>query len=615
MKMKLLCAAMLSASVTLLPACATRSNDKPAAAATAAQPAFSTDNTFQELTGDPQAKAVLEKHIPNIVNDSRMSMAASMSLKQIGQFPQAGIDDAKLKAIDVDLAALKPIDPATLPGMAGQCAKLKGWTQGDVVVESAQHLPAGTTVTFPLINRQMTAPAHCLLRGAIAKRTGVDGKPYQIGFELRLPDDWNHRFLYQGGGGYDGFIFPALGAMAGSGKTGLDRGFAVIATDAGHQYPGKPGTSGEFAKDPQAVTDFAYNALDRVTTTGKTLVKTYYGESIQHSYFAGCSGGGRQAMQISQKFPTYFDGVVAGAPASTIAWIGVGGLYRYQGITRANGDPAKLIDADDIKLISHAYVEKCDALDGQRDGLVFNFKQCKFKPATLLCKGKKTTGCLTQAKLDAFQYLVGAPMTSDGRKGYNAFPIDSGMAADAYLNTIVQGMPGTSYRDSMNEVQMTWFTPHTARDFMEVSIDEAVTRTAEMAAATHTVSTDLDAFRDNGKKIIYYHGLSDATISANDTIEYIDNLQKHYDGKTGDFARFFAVPGYFHCSGGPGLSEFDPITAIVDWVENGKAPDRLIAKNDKDLPGQTRPLCPYPSYAKYDGKGDPKLADSYSCAK
>ena len=192
--------------------------------------------------------------------------------------------------------ASSPRDVPVAHGSANRCRTLANWSSGDVSILTTEPVAGGTEVALPLAGLKVAAPAHCLVRGEIARRVGTDGKPYAIGFELRLPDDWNGRFLYQGGGGYDGFLAPALGGMTGGRRTALERGFAVVSTDAGHRDPGRPGTQGDYGADPQARRDFAYNALDRVTTTAKVLVGRYYAAPIRHSYFAGCSGGGRQAM-------------------------------------------------------------------------------------------------------------------------------------------------------------------------------------------------------------------------------------------------------------------------------------------------------------------------------
>ncbi|MET0986122.1 MAG: tannase/feruloyl esterase family alpha/beta hydrolase, partial [Steroidobacteraceae bacterium] len=332
-------------------------------------------------------------------------------------------------------------------------------------------------------------------------------------------------------------------------------------------------------------------------------------------YFAGCSGGGRQAMLASQRFPEQFDGLVAGAPASRIADIGIGGLKRYQALVgKTPQELANLLSKEDLQLISDGIAKQCDALDGTSDGLIFNFKQCNFKPESLACKSGQTSGCLSADKLKWFDALVSAPKTSTGKEAYSAFPYDTAVSAPGWLMGLTIGLPGNTSQEAMRSVQLLYFTPHEARDFREITIDDALASTEEMRKLTNTRSTDLDAFRKHGSKILYYHGISDQIISANDTFQYYDALLEKYGPATQSFARFYPVPGFLHCFGGSGLTDFDMLGALVDWVEKGKAPDTIIAGNSQ-RPGETRPLCPYPSYARYSGKGDPKTAASYSCAK
>jgi hypothetical protein len=160
-------------------------------------------------------------------------------------------------------------------------------------------------------------PPHCIVSGVMDKRMGVDNKPYETRFELRLPQTWSGRLLYQGGGGNDGIVNPATGRNTGTlGDYGsaLSKGFAAVTTDAGHQ-----GTGPEFGFDPQARVDKAYAAHDRVARAAKAIIAGYYGQAVGKSYFLGCSGGGRQGMMFAQRYPDYFDGVISVAPAMSVA--------------------------------------------------------------------------------------------------------------------------------------------------------------------------------------------------------------------------------------------------------------------------------------------------------
>jgi len=538
--------------------------------------------------------------------------AAPLAVRYVGAAVKAD-DKGAPRAASASRASFNESPAAQ--GSPERCRAVAGWSQGDVAVLSAEPVAAGTEVAMPMAPVKANAPAHCLVRGEIARRTGADGKSYAISFELRLPDDWNGRFLYQGGGGFDGFLWPALGAMTGGPTTALERGFAVVSTDAGHRDSGAPGAQGDFGTDPQARRDYAYNALDRVTVTAKDLVTRYYATAIRRSYFAGCSGGGRQAMLASQRFPTYFDGIVGGAPGMYIADIGIAGLRRFQALDRLPGDAEHTLQPADQKLIFDALLAQCDALDGRKDGIVFNQRQCHFDPGKLLCHPGGPQACLSSGKLETLEALISPTRTSDGRMVYNGFHLDTGVATPEWLFGLAVGLPGSSHKQSMRSVQLAYVTPPVERDYQTLTVDQLVAGSEDMRRMTETASTDLDAFRARGGKILLYHGMSDQIVSPDDTIHYYEALSARYGPATGQFARFFAVPGMLHCFGGPGPASFDPLAAMVDWVEHDRAPDRLIATNSRTMPGQSRPLCPYPSYARYEGRGDPARAESYACAR
>src|SRR6187402_2354621 len=218
-----------------------------------------------------------------------------------------------LSSIIIVAQANQGARPVAAPGPEA-CAALTGAGPAETTV---------TTATYAAVNTgggagpatQPALPAHCVVRGAIAPRTGADGKPYETRFELRLPTDWSGRFFYQGGGGNDGTVAPAVGRNTGTfDGVALARGFAVVTTDAGHQ-----GSTPEFALDRRARIDHAYAAHARTAETAKALIARYYGRPPDKSYFVGCSGGGRQGMMFAQRYPREFDGIVACAPAMSVS--------------------------------------------------------------------------------------------------------------------------------------------------------------------------------------------------------------------------------------------------------------------------------------------------------
>jgi len=190
------------------------------------------------------------------------------------------------------------------------CESLPKLSLSGIIVMSAESVAAGTRLNGngPIL------PAHCLLRGEVNKHTGADGKSYGDTFELRMPDDWNLRLLFQGGGGLDGIVQPAIGGGGAYDRPALTRGYAVVSTDGGHAAdPKAPMSDGSFGSDPEALADYQYKSTRLVTDAAKTILAKHYGEKPKRSYFRGCSNGGREGLMAVQRYPQYFDAVIAGA--------------------------------------------------------------------------------------------------------------------------------------------------------------------------------------------------------------------------------------------------------------------------------------------------------------
>lgn len=296
-------------------------------------------------------------------------------------------------------------------------------------------------------------PEHCLVRGLIDRRTGVGGREFGIGFELRLPSDWNGRFLFQGGGGLDGQAMPAIGSIANSaGPPALARGFAVVSTDSGHQGPI---VDASFGLDQQARVDYAYNALDEVTREAKRLLRVFYGASADYSYFLGCSNGGRQALVASQQLPLEFDGIVAGDPAMSFSRLALGEVWNMRVLARIaprdeEGRPvySRAFSDADLQLVKSRVLMQCDALDGLEDGLINDWQACDFDPSDLVCTAGKTDSCLTEGQAGAMRDLMQGPMTDSGRHIYGPFNYDTGIASSAWrgmrLGTSPTGEPNSA---------------------------------------------------------------------------------------------------------------------------------------------------------------------------
>ena len=285
-----------------------------------------------------------------------------------------------------------------------RCQALAMLAGEGVTIEAANLVAEGP---LKVANPQAAAvdlPEHCLVRGVINPRTGAGGRKFGIGFELRMPTAWNDRFLFQGGAGLDGQAMPAIGTIANSaGKPALARGFAVVSTDGGHSGPIVDAT---FGLDQQARTDYAYNALDKVTVEAKRLIETFYGAPPRYSYMLGCSNGGRQALVASQRLPLQFDGIVAGDPAMRFSRIALGEVWNLHVLARIapkapDGRPiyaGALSDAD-LALVRKAVLARCDKLDGLADGMINDWRHCRFDPAELACGKGRSGGCLTSARV------------------------------------------------------------------------------------------------------------------------------------------------------------------------------------------------------------------------
>ena len=437
-------------------------------------------------------------------------------------------------------------------------------------------------------------PSYCRVDGVIDARTGAEGQPYGIRFALAMPDSWNGRFLFQGGGGLNGSVALPLGATAAGDQPALARGFAVVSTDSGHTGAV---FDGGFFRDQQASLDFYYVAIGRVTVLAKQMIAWYYGRPAERSYYAGCSTGGREAMIMSQRYPSYFDGIVSGDPAIRTGYSNL--ALGYIGAVFSAGKPGELLSDADRKLIIDALLEKCDAKDGLRDGMIFNTRACDFDPAALICQGSKIGGCLTATQADALKKAFAGPKNLHGDELYPGFPWDVGMAE-------TKGLHGLLYGPSIP-------VPTVAGGNFDLQKQAARIASNPGRLVGDSTWTNLSTFAAHGK-LIFYHGLSDPWFSPWDTLEYYDKMA-HDTGRNPvqSWSRIYLVPGMGHCGGGNStLDHFDMLTAVVDWVEKDRAPDSVVATGAA-WPGRSRPLCPYPQYAEYSGHGDPNDAANFVC--
>jgi feruloyl esterase len=449
-------------------------------------------------------------------------------------------------------------------------------------------------------------PSHCHIEGEIDRRVGHEGKPYAIGFAINLPDDWNGRFLFQGGGGLNGTLQPPLGMVAAGNTPALTRGFAVVSTDSGHQSTAV--FDAGFFADQEATLNFHQFANARVSVVARQIIATYYGRDADHSYFVGCSTGGREGMIMSQRYPYYFDGIISGAPAMRTGFSNLAGKWVSVSLNRvakqdASGKPVpgSAFSGTEKQLIIDSFLNTCDANDGINDGMVFDTHGCNFDPADLICQTEKNDTCLSSAQADALKTAFAGPKDSRGMPVYTGFLYDTGIAAVEFIPGLLSG--GSSPVDPASGMAL------------EQDVDaEALAASDPLASFGNSTWTNLNSFSGNGGKLMFYHGVSDPWFSALDTINYYERMSAINGGmdKVKDWSRAFLVPGMRHCSGGQSLDRFDMLTAIVNWVEKGIAPDQVIATGQA-FPGRSRPLCPYPEIARYKGIGDMEDTTNFEC--
>jgi hypothetical protein len=507
---------------------------------------------------------------------------------------------------------------------------------------------------FDSASPQSSPINHCEVIGHINPRTGEEGQHYAIGFHLRLPDGWNESFYFQGGGGTDGNLGDALGNGA------LSMGYAVVSTDAGHDntvnFDPNAGGTAAFGLDPQARIDYGYNALDQVTQTAKIIINSYYhpDHHIVHSYFVGCSNGGRQGMIAAQFFPTYFDGIVAGSPGFDLPKAAVAEAWNEQALaplsTRLSAqEQPYLVDTfsdADLALASEAVLKGCDALDGLSDGIVDNYSACTDevvyrKLKAVQCRGPKTDSCLSRDQVAALEKIYAGPKNSRGKPLYTDWQWDAGISGFTSLRLWSLGYPAPpplpeNTNTALNLTLGGGSLPHVFvtppdvtplsgleeyifhfdfdKDAPKIFQTSGIYTQSSMEFMT-ALSTDLSAFKKHGGRMIIYHGNSDGVFSPHDTISWYEAMDKRMNGKAQSFVRLFLVPGMGHCGGGPGTTQFDAFMSLVDWVQNGIAPDSITATapDGTPWPGRTRPLCPYPEQARYKGSGSIEDQSSFIC--
>ena len=438
-----------------------------------------------------------------------------------------------------------------------------------------------------------------------------------IGFEAWLPTDgWNGKLLMLGNGGYSSSI-PYM-QMA----EYLRRGYATAATDTGHI-----GDDPVFARDnPVSIVDWGDRAVHASRLHAGTVIASFYGETPQYSYFAGCSTGGHQALMAAQRYPEDFDGIIAGAPGHNRTHLNAGFLWQFmRNHTRAGQE---IVPADKLAMINAAVLAQCRDNNGTRSGglpadpYLDDPLTCDFDPQKLACGADREADCLSSEQIEALDAIYDGPRNPrTGKRIYFGQTPGSEAAGGP------PALPGWSFywadprqreRPARLSFWRYWAFDDPEWNWWDFDFDADMSIVDQrLAPVINAMDADLSGFRRAGGKLLHFHGLNDPVVPATDSISYFERANARGNGVE-DFYRLFLAPGVEHCRGGPGPDEFDLLTALEDWVERGEAPERIIATGrtvqSPDGAGEfTRPLCPYPKYAEFSGAGDSDRAETFFC--
>jgi Tannase and feruloyl esterase len=480
-----------------------------------------------------------------------------------------------------------------MPAFPASCDSLAALALKETTVTAAQLVAAGQ-FSAPSGGRGASSfkdlPEFCRVAATIRPTSDSD-----IKVEVWLPaTGWNGKFQAVGNGGWAGVI--SYSAMADA----IRAGYASASTDTGHV-----GGRGTFALDhPEKLIDFAWRSEHEMTVKAKAIIQEFYGRAPRLSYWNGCSTGGRQGLKEAQKFPDDYDGIIAGAPANRTAM----SLWIAHAVLK---DPASYIAPSKYPIVHRAALAACDNLDGLTDGLIDDPTKCHFDPNVLLCKAGDGPECLTAPQVEAARKIYSPALNP--RTGYELF---SSLVPGTELGWGVQAQgpePSANIYDQYRYVVFkdpNW-------DWKTFNFDSDVVRGDRPEhLVMNATDPNMKAFFGHGGKLLLYHGWSDSNIPALNTIKYYKSVVDTIGGtaKAANSVRLFLAPGMGHCGGGEGPNVFDKVGALERWVENGIAPEQLIASHSTEgKVDRTRPLCPYPQVARYKGAGSIDEAANFVC--
>jgi feruloyl esterase len=436
-------------------------------------------------------------------------------------------------------------------------------------------------------------PAFCRVEARVAPTPDS-----AIGIEVWLPaDGWNGKLMGTGNGGAQGAIFHWSMAAP------LARGYAVANTDTGHVGDG---ADWSFAVGhPEKLVDYAWRAVHEMTVKAKAVVEAHYGTPPRLSYWSGCSSGGRQGLMEALRFPQDYDGILAGAPAN--AWVPL--MAHTLLVQRSLTDPAGPIPPEKLPVIREAAIAACDAADGVADRVVADPRQCRFDPGSLRCAGGDGPACLTAAQVESARRIYRG--AANPRTGEAIFPGPEPTSELEWAAFVPGAFPiGANYFRDLVLGDPAW-------DPRSFDFDRDVERAREVEGGLiDATDPDLGAFARRGGRLLLWHGWSDGLIPARSTVDYYGAVVAKLGGEAARaHVRLFMAPGVAHCWGGEGPYVIDALSALERWVEQGEAPERILATRPLEGGGtRSRPLCPWPQVARYRGSGSSDDAASFACA-
>jgi feruloyl esterase len=501
----------------------------------------------------------------------------------------------------------------------------------------------GVVTTAAVVAATGTVAEYCLVNAAISP---VDPTAPKILFRVALPTTWNQKALMYGGGGFDGTI-PNVAGNVPSGTADsplpVTRGYAVFASDSGHQAGPQGSLDGTFGLNDEALANWGGDALKKTRDAAMVVITARYGAAPVKSYFAGGSTGGRESLESIQRWPEDWNGAIAWYPAWNQASAMLGGQVASLELAKSGAYP----NPNKRLALFQSAMQACDALDGVVDGLISNQAACNavFDPATatlngspLRCAGGADLGdsCLSDAQIAAlrtmnepvrFGFVLAHGHT--GYPGYNVWGADLGMTSTSPVQPTVtflnlgtsqpaNPMPSTAPYISQQLDGALKYMITRDPSFNSLTFDPR--QRSEWASRWRELSQMIDRtpaigrFAARGGKLLLAHGLQDVLVSTRATEDYYERLVQVLGQKTVDrFARFYEVPGFGHAASSQFNATWDSLTALEQWVEGGVAPANQKTVDTVGVPGRSRPLCDYPKWIKYNGAGDVNSADSFTC--